>query len=355
MNSPNTVPAKIGIVTNRFESTYYGQMVESASNYLMAEGMQALVQSNLSSESGERNAISSMADCDGLIIHADKLNDAELKELMFKHPCSVLLNRKLEKFSQRCVYVDNVLGGEIAANFLMSQGHRHIAMVRGPLSFIEANDRAAGFTRALKNKKLQLIAVRDGNFHQRGGERALRELHADYPDVTAVFFQNDEMAFGALKACRSLSIKVPEDLSIIGFDGLPMCNYVSPRLTSVQQPLIQIGEHAARMVVDLVRNEKNHTRQVELAYFSPVLAERESVTVPKGHITEKIALTQRETDCLFWTANGKTSWEISVILGVSESTATFHLRNAGNKLQSSNRAHSVAKAIHLGLVKLQDS
>jgi len=340
---------RVGIVTDHFGSAYYGQMVDGASNYLTANGYQAVVQSTLKSRRSELLAFTSLQDCDGLIIHADALTDEELNDLMSQYPCSVLLNRHLTHYADRCVYLDNRLGGEMAANYLLTQGHQAIAMVQGPSRYFEATERSKGFNDALKIKKISPNIIVNGDFSQLSGERAMTKLHDHHEKITAVFFHNDEMAFGALNACRTLAIKVPEDISIIGFDGLPMCDYVSPKLTSVQQPLRQLGEHAARIVHDLMRDAPTDER-VSGATYVPVLAERESVTPPKGHIEEEVSLTERECVCLYWTAHGKTSWEIAVILGVSESTATFHLRNAGSKLQASNRAHAIAKALHLGLI-----
>lgn len=345
-------PGRVGIVTNSFESAYYNRLVETATNYLMARGFEVVVQSNLHSPKGELQAFESLANnqCDGLILHSDTLDNEVLNDVMREHPNAVLLNRHLALFPERCVEVDNIQGGEIAARFLVSLGHRNIAMVGGPTKYFESNDRSRGFKRVLKTHGIDLIREFPGNFVQDCGERAIEQIHAENSNVTAVFFQNDVMAFGALNACRRLGIKVPEHLSIIGFDGISMCEYVSPKLTSVQQPLREIGEHAAKIICDLLLGVKPDKRTVGASYI-PVLAERESVSPPMGHSLDTVSLTQRESECLTWTANGKTSWEISVILGVSESTATFHLRNAGVKLKASNRAHAVAKALHLGLIE----
>lgn len=343
---------RVGIVTNSFGSAFYSCLIESASNYLAARGFDVVVQSKRQSPDGEREALTALdgSDCDGFIIHADALADEELNPIMQRHPNAVMLNRHLSLYPDRCVDVDNTLGGEIAARFLISQGHSRICMVRGIEHYIETQDRSLGFKRELKKHNLELKAELPGDFLQKSGELAMEQIHAEHPDITAVFCQNDEMAFGALNTCRRLGLRVPDDISIIGFDGIPMCEYVSPRLTSVQQPLRELGEHAAQIVCDLLLGVEPDKRTVGAAY-EPVLAERETVSPPAGHSLEKIMLTQREAECLTWTAYGKTSWEISVIIGVSESTATFHLRNAGAKLKASNRAHAVAKALHLGLIE----
>ncbi|MFK7859442.1 MAG: substrate-binding domain-containing protein [Granulosicoccus sp.] len=343
----------VGIVTSSFASAYYSVLMEAASNYLLCRNFNVLVQSNLQSHRGKLDACAALevSDCNGLIIHADTMKEDELNLVMQKHPNVVLVNHHLSSFPERCVAVDNILGGEIAARFLVAQGHRKIAMVSGPPNYFEANDRALGFKRELQDHYIDLSVELFGDFLQDSGESAMEQLYAEHPEITAVFFHNDEMACGALNACKRLGLQVPADLSIIGFDGVPMCEYLTPKLTTVQQPLRQLGEHAAKVVCDLIMNTHPEKRTVGTTYL-PVLAERESVCPTAGHSADAVSLTQRETECLTWTARGKTSWEISVILGFSESTATFHLRNAGAKLKASNRANAVAIAIHRGLINL---
>lgn len=346
---------RVGIVTNSFASSFYSTLVEAASSYLLRRGFHVLVQSNMHTRRGELEAWAALeaSDCNGLIVHAEKLEEDELNLVMEKHPNLVLLNHHLSLFPERCVDTDNIVGGEIAARFLVEKGHRDIAMVSGPSEYFEAIDRSMGFRRELESHGLELMVELYGDFLQESGESAMEQIHREQPDTTAVFFHNDEMAFGGLTACRRLGLRVPEDISILGFDGIPMCEYVSPTLTSVQQPLRQLGEQAAKVVCDLLLNIEPDERNVG-ATFPHVIAERESVSPPVGHRADSVALTQREAECLTWTARGKTSWEISVILGFSESTATFHLRNAGAKLKASNRANAVAKAIHLGLINFAD-
>ena len=343
---------RIGIATNSFESTHYSRVMEAAANYLRAYGFSVLFHKKEPTASAEREAFAALVEtqCDGYIFQADFMTDDEVSRLMQTYPNVVMVHRLLPSFCKRCIHVDNIAGGEIAARFLVAQGHRRIGMVRGHDSYRVSQDRATGFHQGLNEHDIELEAEVSGNFSQASGEQAMMQIYAEHPDITAIFFQNDDMAIGALNACKPLDLKVPENLSFIGYDGIPMCEYVSPRLTSVQQPLRQMGEHAAQIVADLALKVEENKRAVGNTY-TPVLAERESVSPLVGQSYEEITLTLRETECLTWTANGKTSWEISVILGVSESTATFHLRNAATKLGASNRAHAAVKALHLGLIK----
>lgn len=358
---PNTKPLKpssaskhILVATNSFASEYYACFLEAVSSYLTPMGIKVYVQPKPPFAEGERKVFASLNNesCDGLIIHADYLCDAELNDLMAQHPCAVLLDRHLPQFEDRCVHVDNKFGGELAAEHLISKGHTKIAMLSGSDTFHEVAHRANGFKQVLEAQGITLQAEICGDFLYTGGAAAMEYLHREHPEVTAIFSQNDEMAFGAINLCRELNINVPHDISIVGLDGVPMCDYIAPRLTSVQKPLRQLGIHASKMVMDLVW-EVEPSKRVNGCSYNPELVERETVTPPRGVEPEQATLTQRETECLTWTAVGKTSWEISVILSISESTATFHLRNAGVKLMASNRTHAVAKALHLGLIEFK--
>lgn len=342
---------RIGIITNGFSSSYYGHMIEGASDYLMACGYQALAQCNLQSHVGELMACKSLMqmNCDGLIIHSDSLSDQELNTLFASHSNTVLLNRCLPDYRERCVYVDNVNGGQQAAHCLIANGHERIATVTGPRRFFETNDRTRGFHQELARHDLEPLLCIEGCFTESSGEHAMHGILDSDLNISAVFFHNDEMAFGAMTACRNRGISIPDDISIIGYDGLAACEYVTPKLSSVEQPLRQLGEHAARILCSLIMPSDVDDKPAFCEY-KPVLAERETVSLPATYPDENVVLTQREYDCMTWTARGKTAWEISVILGISESTATFHLRNAGIKLKASNRTHAVAKAIQSGLI-----
>ena len=339
-------------MTRNSDSFFYNPMVVAASNFLLARGIHVTLESNLKHDELKTFNTASQRHYDAMMVHADLLPDDELNQFMQKHQNVIMLNCHLPLFPERCINVDNTLGGQLAAKALIEEGHTRIAMVTGPANYFETDHRTTGFKGELNAHGLELEAELEGNYHKRSGERAMDEIATRHPDVTAVFFQNDEMAFGGLNACRRLRLHVPADMSIIGFDGVPMCDYVSPKLTSVQQPLEQLGEHAAKTVCNLILKIEPTQNTGDSSYL-PVLAHRESLAPPaSSHSDHKVSLTHRERECLMWTANGKTSWEIAVILGVSESTATFHLRNATTKLKASNRAHAAAKAIWLGLIEL---
>lgn len=351
---------RIGIVTNQFESPYFGRMIDSAVKCLTKLGHTAIVQSNAETQKGESSDWHSLMDCkcDGLILHSDLLTETELNRLMIQCPRSVIMNRRIERVKERCIYFDNVKGGALAASHLIERGHRSLAMVTGPKHYVEVADRCKGFINeiAAYSSDVELSVEIASDFSHDGGAVAMSKLCRLDETVTAVFFHNDTMAVGALNWCRSHGIRIPEDMSVIGFDDLSICEHSTPQLNSIKQPLAQIGEASATCLVNLLNGSTSAERDTTTHCYSPQLIDRSSVTqLTTDQANNGLHLTPvsaRERSCIYWAAKGKTSWEISVILDVSESTVVFHLRNAGKKLKTVNRTHTVAEAIRIGIVSL---
>lgn len=238
----------VGVVINRFDSTYYGSLLDGAEKALAALGFKMLAESTHERAEGEREAWASLLErqCDAVVVHSDSLADAELGEWMDEHPRSVLMNRYLEGHGERCIHLDNRRGGALAARILLERGHRSIAMVTGPTTFYEVRDRSAGFIEALEAAATTPIVV-EADFLEEGGYRAMMELIDTGRSMTAVFFQNDDMAAGALEACRKRGIGVPDEVSLIGFDDIDVARHLAPKLTTIRQPLREIGAAAGRL------------------------------------------------------------------------------------------------------------
>jgi len=241
----------IGVVINNFSSTYYGRMLDGVERALRPLGYMTIAESSREVSEGEREAWFSLMDrqCEAVVVHSDNLDDAELGALLDRYPSAVLMNRYLASHPDRSIFLDNVRGGALAARHLIANGHRTIAMISGPESFYEANDRTRGFIDAMAAAGLAFdpqLEIRS-DFRERGGQGAMDGLLERGRPFTALFCHNDEMAAGALESCRLHNVRVPEDVSIIGFDDLDVARYMSPKLTTIRQPLTEIGEAAGRL------------------------------------------------------------------------------------------------------------
>ncbi len=161
------------------------------------------------------------------------------------------------------VCADNRQGGRLAAEHLLSLGHTQLGIISAlPLDEGMA-DRETGFLDLLRECGMSVdrvsVPVMYGNHQIEGGRLAMTELLGHAPNVTAVFVLNDLMALGALEAARELARRVPDDLSIMGFDNVPFAALANPPLTTVGQPIRELGEQAADLLLDVIEHGANWT------------------------------------------------------------------------------------------------
>jgi len=152
------------------------------------------------------------------------------------------------------VYVDNVAAAAGAVDYLLMLGHREIAFIAGPPSSPICVDREHGFRQALQRAKIapDPALVVSGDFSIEAGERAIELLLSQGQSFSAVFCSNDEMAIGAMRALGAHGLRVPEDVSVVGFDDIRFARYTSPALTTVAQPKNALGREAMAMLIELL-------------------------------------------------------------------------------------------------------
>ncbi len=155
------------------------------------------------------------------------------------------------------VATTNIEGGRTATHHLVALGRRWIAMLNGPLDYGCNRDRLEGYRLALQQAGIRFDPrlVANGDFAERGGASAMATLLESAPRLDAVFAANDLMAFGAMRALRNAGRRVPDDVAVVGFDDLPASALTQPPLTTVRQPLYEMGRTAATMVMSAVRGE----------------------------------------------------------------------------------------------------
>jgi LacI family transcriptional regulator len=165
------------------------------------------------------------------------------------------------------VAATNRAGGVTATKHLLSLGHRRIGVVGGPGDVLCSSARLDGYLLALGRAGIACdpALVRYADFSRAGGYRAARELLGLDRRPTAIFAANDEQALGVIEAARSTGLSVPDDLSVIGFDDLPAAWRSSPALSTVRQPLAEMGRQAGWMLDDLIAGRAPATDRLELA------------------------------------------------------------------------------------------
>jgi len=147
--------------------------------------------------------------------------------------------------------IDNYGGARTAVDFLLSLGRNRIGFIAGPLEWLEARQRKQGWEDSLKTMGVPVTPQHwtQGDWTSAGGETAFAELIQKYPQLNAVFASNDQMALGVLHLANARGIRVPEDLAVIGFDNLPEAAFFTPALTTIEQPLGELGALAVKSLV----------------------------------------------------------------------------------------------------------
>jgi LacI family transcriptional regulator len=192
---------------------------------------------------------------------AGSLAEQELIEYSRKIPVvAVGYNFTGEKLQS--VNIDNVLGGHMATLHLLQQGHVNIAHIKGLLNQPDAVARFVGYKKALTEAgiKVRNNLIKQGDFSSETGYDRTVELIESKVHFSALFAANDQTAYGAIKALHDHGFKVPEDVSVIGFDDLPTSKFFTPGLTTLRQPVEEIGVVCAESILSLLTGEKRSAR-----------------------------------------------------------------------------------------------
>jgi LacI family transcriptional regulator len=178
------------------------------------------------------------------------------------------------------VSYDNYLGGRKAVQHLIDQGYRRIGHVTGPMDWWEARERKAGWEDVLKESGIPASAVNccEGNWSSASGEQAFRQLLEGFPDIEAVFVGNDQMALGVLQLSARIGKRIPQELGVVGFDGIPETRYYWPPLTTVFQDQNRLGFTAVEKIVEIIERirEEGEAIEPETIILQPELIIRDS-------------------------------------------------------------------------------
>lgn len=212
---------------------------------------------------------------DGLILISSGDSPEPLERILDARVPVVVVDRELGDLPVDRVLVDNEQGGYLAGRYLAGLGHARIGCTLGPSDVRPSAGRVAGFARALAESGVALPdrAMVRGDGRYEGGARAMEELLARDLGLTAVFAFNDLMAMGALAALRRAGCRVPEDVSLVGFDGIGQAAMLTPAITTVAQPVAEMGRTSVRLLLERLRQQEREPTRVLLPTS---LVERES-------------------------------------------------------------------------------
>lgn len=240
-------------VHNLFEDPYFARLIQGISSASNQAGI-TLSLFLFQSDAEERELyprVVAPGFLDGVIITATRMGDPLMARMVGSNVPVVVVGRP-DIGGVSFVDADNVGGARQVASLLCSEGYRRIALVGAPVSTTAGLDRLNGFVEGLADCGLHLDpALRvDGDFSQQSGYDAMVRLIPHRPE--AVFVASDTMAVGALRALSEAGLRVPEDVALVGFDGLRSSEQTSPTLTTVRQPVEDTGAEAVKTLLELV-------------------------------------------------------------------------------------------------------
>ncbi len=255
----------IGVVTQNIGSPFYDSVTQGIIARLSGSNYSPIFVDGQWDQKIETAGIRTLLDrnVDGLILVGGFTDVPTFDQLSSTTP-TVVVARELVGRAEHCIYLDNVQAGYDATKFLIDAGHRKIAHITGIKDHQDAARRYAGYKQALADANIEFDPdlVVEGNFVSQSGVLGVETLLLRGLSCTAIFAANDEMAFGARLALYRRGIRVPEDVSIFGFDNQPHSAYMTPPLTTIAQPAALMGESAAEMLLGILQG--NPTEQTAL-------------------------------------------------------------------------------------------
>ncbi|MBM7682886.1 LacI family repressor for deo operon, udp, cdd, tsx, nupC, and nupG [Pullulanibacillus pueri] len=193
---------------------------------------------------------------DGMIVLLSNLPDPVLQDLANEFPIVVTPDAKAT-VEVSTVTLDNVESGKRATDHLLKLGHRRIAHISGTLDITSSQDRLQGYQQAIVEGGyfVDHTLIKEGDFTFSSGFEAMSALLNTSVPPTAVFCASDEMAMGAIKSIKSRGLKVPDDIAVVGFDNIKFSEVFEPTLTTMAQPLFQMGKKAMTVLIERINNE----------------------------------------------------------------------------------------------------
>ena len=269
----------VGILVSELHGSFFGQMMAGIEAELRAAGKHVIITTGHSEKDKEKDGIEFLIsrNCDAIILHVEAVSDEYLIDLCKGKTPVYFMSRLVEGLNENCISLDNELGGYLATQAVIEQGHSTIAYIGGPEFKADSKDRLAGHKRALANNNIAFSDTLyfEGDFKETGGSDGLKYFIKNKQKFSVLVCANDEMASGSITYAREQGFSLPKDLSIIGFDNIIFAQHTYPKLTTIDNPVNLMGHMAAKLVLKNIYKQKN----ISITHsFEPTLITRDSVS-----------------------------------------------------------------------------
>ncbi|HEY2044599.1 MAG TPA: LacI family DNA-binding transcriptional regulator [Jatrophihabitans sp.] len=241
----------IGMVVPDITNPFFPPAVRGAEEALSEAGFSLLLSSTDNNVDKARAQLDAMIEArvDGLMLAIAHRHDAIVDRLHASGTPAVLFNRTVDRGAISSVVPDDARGSRLAVAHLQELGHRQIGLVAGPLFTSNGDRRLRAFRRAVSRLGLQCHVVEATAFDEDAGYHAMQQLIEEYPEMTAVVASNDLIALGVIDAATDAGLECPRDLSVVGFNDMPLASRLQPPLTTVTVPERALGRLAAECLL----------------------------------------------------------------------------------------------------------
>lgn len=250
----------IGVVIPDLIDPFFASLANGVEKVARKNNMQLLLSTGLVSAESEMQAINLLIErrCDVMVVHSKKLSDEALIALAKKTSGLVLIDRYIEEIAERCVWLDNLEGGKIAARHLLALNHKSFACISSKHQIDDPLLRLQGFQHELMlvGADIDPELIEYGPPTLQGGEIATQKLLASGKSFSALFVYNDAMAIGAISTLEDNGFKVPSEISVLGFDDVLLSRYSRPKLSTLNYPIEKMAMQATNIALELSTNSK---------------------------------------------------------------------------------------------------
>jgi len=271
----------IGLIVAYLENQFYPEALEKLSNALQEKGYHVLIFLAEQTAGNIDAVVEEILDyqVDGIITASVSLSSKLSDRCRAAGVPMVLFNRSQDDPNMSAVTSDNYAGGRKIAEFLLATGHRKIGHIAGWEGASTQRDREAGFISRLAEAGIALHSRAEGDFTMQKAADATRAMFVSDPPE-AVFVANDHMALAVMDTLRfELGLKVPDDVSVVGFDDVPAASWPAYNLTTVRQPANRMVANTVEILLDQIENDTGETRRI--AIDGPLIL-RGSARIPEG-------------------------------------------------------------------------
>ncbi|MCC7207780.1 MAG: LacI family DNA-binding transcriptional regulator [Anaerolineae bacterium] len=275
----------IGMLLPDNSNPFFGEIARSIEDIGFTEDYNVILCNSDGSEAKEAAYVDTLLSkqIDGLILISSGNSFAPLQSILDAGVPCVVVDRELsDDVPVDQVLIDNRQGGYLAGQYLVQLGHRRIGYIAGPNQLSLSAQRLTGFRAALGEAGMALPdeAIVPGDFFYTGGADGMAELLRRVPGLTAVFAANDRMAVGAMSTLQRAGLRVPQDVSIIGYDDIPLASALYPSLTTIAQPTVEMGRTSVSLLIERIKS-RGETLPVRRVTLPVHLLVRESCCPPR--------------------------------------------------------------------------